>query len=469
MESNSTLINAARQKDALTYNGALTNSTSLNSIVDLFFIMGASREMPEEDIHLLLERAWGADRILTVKSIFHGGDIRGGNGERRFLRIALSWLFTKDKEIFYKIFDLVPEFNRWDSLFHIHTDEVFELVGKNMSNGLLAKWLPRKNQYNGFGRKLRSYLGLSAKQYRKAIVHYTETVEQLMCDKKWADINYSHIPSVAFNKYRKAWYRNDESRFKAFVELAKTTLEKTGETLIKANAIFPYDIYKSYNSGADKKSIDVQWASLPNYMADTNERILPICDVSGSMTGLPMDISVSLGVYISERNKSIFKDAFVTFSERPTIQYLRGTVTDRFAQLERAQWDMNTNLDAVFNLLLGKAIENNLTNDDMPTMLLIISDMEFDSCGRLTAYDNIKAKYEMAGYTIPKIVFWNVNGRKGNVPVSSKTKNVALVSGAGPSTLVAVLKGGEEFTPTSIMLNALDNDRYNVISERLSN
>jgi len=336
---------------------------------------------------------------------------------------------------------------------------------------LLAKWMPRKKQYGNFANKMRKHLKVTPKEYRKTIVGFSNTTEQLMCAKDWKNIDYSKIPSVAFNKYRKAWVRNDENRFKDFIQVAKKTLETTGEKLVKAKAIFPYDIYRSWKKGGDSDSIDVQWASLPNFMEDSNERILPVCDVSGSMDqqkGLPMEISVSLGVYISERNTSIFKDAFVTFSERPEMQYLRGTVSDRFAQLRHAHWTMNTDLDKVFDLVLNKAQANNVSESEMPTMLLIISDMQFDSRWvHLTAYDRIKANYESAGYKMPRLVFWNVRGVMETFPVSSDTRDVALVSGASPSTLKSVLSGAEDFTPRGIMIQTLNDKIYDVIEERL--
>jgi len=201
-------------------------------------------------------------------------------------------------------------------------------------------------------------------------------------------------------------------------------------------------------------------------MADSEERILPICDVSGSMTCnygggslTPMDISVSLGLYVSERNKSIFKDAFITFSESPKMQYLKGTIVQRMDQLERADWGMNTNLNKAFGLILARAVEEKLSPDEMPTCLLIISDMEFDNCANLTNYEKILENYECSGYEIPKIVFWNVHGRAGNVPVSAKQKNVGLVSGATPAVIKGVLSG-KTFTPVDIMLETLNDEAY---------
>jgi hypothetical protein len=181
--------------------------------------------------------------------------------------------------------------------------------------------------------------------------------------------------------------------------------------------------------------------------------------------GLPMDVSVSLGLYISERNRSIFKDAFITFSRRPKMQYLKGSLYERIRQLETADWDQNTDLEAVYNLLLSKAVENNLTEEDMPTKILIISDMEFDSATNRsdTAFSMIQRKYSEAGYNMPTIIFWNVNGRIGNVPANFKTKNVGLVSGFSPSILKSILQGSID-TPESLMLRTINSERYEAIT-----
>jgi hypothetical protein len=204
-----------------------------------------------------------------------------------------------------------------------------------------------------------------------------------------------------------------------------------------------------------------QWINLPDYVGEGS--FLPVCDVSGSMLGLPMEISVSLGVYLSERNKGLFKDAFITFSEDPKLQYLTGNVIERFNQLNRAEWGMSTNLQAVFDLVLNKAIENRLSQSDLPETILIISDMEFNSaCRNRTNFEVIQDKFEAAGYKMPKLAFWNVNGREGNVPVSADTKDVALISGASPAIVKNVL-AGKDFTPKGIMLETLLSERYEKI------
>lgn len=462
MKSKSTLVNVTRQEDALTDNGALTNSTSLDSVLDLFFIAGACRQVSEKKIIVQLEKSWAEDANATLRLIFWAGDIRKGAGERRFFRVALHWLEDRFRSTLLKNSKFVPEFNRWDSLFTLKSEEILYLVfdALNQKDGLCAKWMPRKKQYDNFAKKFRAKFNMTERKYRKLIVGLSQTVEQHMCSKKWSDINYEHVPSMAMNKYRDAFSKNDQARFAEF----NTDVEK-GDKEIKAGAIFPYDIYRSSIRSGDKASIINQWNALPNYLEDSTERILPVCDVSYSMEcmeGLPMAISVSLGVYLSERNTGLFKDAFITFSASPTMQYLKGDVIARFKSLNTSDWGMNTNLNKVFDLVLTKAIKNSIPESQMPTTLLIISDMEFDSCGRLTNYQSIVEKYKTAGYKIPKIVFWNVNGRPGNVPVEGDHRNVALVSGASPSIMTAILNG-KDFSPLGIMKETLNNPRYDCL------
>lgn len=456
----SKLIQALSTKNTFTNNGAITNSTSLNAVLDLFFIAGASRTMDEQSICNMLVKAYDENPVLTLKVIFWAGDIRNGQGERRFFRIALGWLELYHPGDLDELLPLVPEFNRWDSLFELFSDKVLDLVHKALSekNSLCAKWMPRKKQYGNFAKKYRNRFELTPKQYRQLIVENTKVVETQMCNQEWSDIEYSKIPSVAFSKYRKAWKRNDSERFNQFI-----TDVTSGKEKINASVIFPHDIYKSYKSGGDEASIDAQWKCLPNYLENSKERILPVCDVSGSMSGLPMEISVSLGIYFSERNESVFKNAFITFSEKPKLQYLAGTLTQRIRQLETSDWGYHTNLVAVFNLILSAAITNKLSNDDLPTMLVIISDMEFDvACTDRTNFEKIKGIFEDAGYKIPSLVFWNVNGREGNVPVNTNDKNVALVSGSSPVTIKSIL-GAKEITPMEVMMSTLNHERYDCI------
>lgn len=460
MKSNAKLVNVLRQEDVLTANGMVTNSTSLNSNVDMFFLAGASRKMSEKDIEVIFQKAIVENPLVALKTLFWARDARGGAGERRFFRICSKFLNKNYLKYVEKNAKYIPEFGRWDDVFELDEKIVLPLIkeGLDNENGLLAKWLPRKGD---FSNKVRKYLGLNPKEYRKLIVGLSNTIEQKMCAKDWEDITYPHVPSVAMNKYRKAFLRNDTNRFNEYIALVNE-----GKEEIKAGVLFPHQLYQAYNKGENKAAVEAQWKNLPDYMADSEERIIPVCDVSGSMNGLPMDVSVSLGVYISERNKSIFKDAFITFSSSPKIQYLKGSLYERLNQLHTAEWGMSTNLEAVYDLILNKAVEHKLLESDMPTKILIISDMEFNSCvsnNSDTAINMITRKYSDAGYKLPEVIFWNVNGRIGNVPATFDKKGVGLVSGFSPSILKSILQGNID-TPQSLMLRTVMSERYEPIT-----
>ena len=343
-----------------------------------------------------------------------------------------------------------------------------------------AKWMPRPNVSNRESRRianaLRKYLGLSPKQYRKLLVDNSNTVEQLMCSKEWMRIEYSKLPSKAMSDYMKAFSKNDLTRFQEYL----ASVEK-GETKINAGAVYPYDIIKNLKQGNDRGA-NVQWNALPNYMENNNERVLPLVDVSGSMETPAggnanvtcMDVSISLGLYISERNEGPFKDAFITFHESPTLEVVKGSLSERYNQMARSKWGGNTNLESAFKLILNKAIASNVPSEEMPTMMLILSDMEFDSAvgarwgtqgsWNPTAQQMIAKMYKQAGYEVPKIVYWNIQSRgDNNKPVHFDENGTALVSGFSPALLTNLL-AGKEMSPLSMMLSVIDSERYSRVT-----
>ena len=458
---------------------AVTHSTSLSHIVDLFFLAGGSRRMSDQDIITVWNRAYTEDALLALKCLFWARDVRGGAGERRFFRVIWDHLRSSvSAQIIHDLEPLIPEYGRWDDVWAglpaiDHTTALWfheVLTKKQEGYGLLAKWLPRKGKI--FSTMAR-HLEITPKELRKLLVEHSDTVEQKMCAREFEGINYAHVPSVAMNRYRKAFLRNDMSRFAGYIDDVKA-----GKQTIKAGAIFPHEIAEKciphWSRGnlydmtpQEKEAIVAQWEALPNYMEGSNERILPVCDVSGSMMGLPMSVSVGLGMYISERNEGIFKDAFLTFSGRPEMVYLKGDLFQRAHSLSTASWEYNTNIQATFDLILRRAREADLLEEDMPTKVLIISDMEFDHCGEDTNLEVIRAKYASSGYTMPQLVFWNVNGRIGNSPATFDDQGVALVSGFSPAILKNIL-AGVITTPEQFVLDALNSERYSPISAALT-
>lgn len=327
---------------------------------------------------------------------------------------------------------------------------------------LCAKW---QNRQGPNANKIRSYMKLTPKEYRKMLVANTNVVETQMCAKDWDNINFGKLPSVASARYQTAFCRNAMDKYTAY----KESLEK-GEAKINASAVYPYDVIKSVRHG-DKKVANAQWKALPNYLEGSTENVLPIVDVSGSMDcaagGNPsiscMDVAISLGLYLCERSDGIFKDTFVTFSTNPQLQSVKGSLSDRVYQMENAEWKMSTNLEAVFDLILDSAVKHNVDASEMPTMLLILSDMQFNQCVANptdNAYKMIDKKYATAGYKRPNIIFWNLKASKG-VPVTFQTNGVGLVSGFSPSIMGSVLKC-DNLNPENLMLEAVMSDRYKI-------
>lgn len=462
--SQSTLVNQTRQNDARTTNGMVTNSTSLSCCLDLFFLGGASRNNSKENIRTIFSKAYLENKELAIKILFYLRDCRGGAGERNVFIESMSYLSEVNRKEYNRLLSFVPEYGYYKDLVNL-----FDLNGGNTipemfmnaidnNKSLAAKYLNSKQK---LFKVIKNKYNIKPEVLRKRLTELKSVVETPMCKKDYNSINYSNVPSLALNKYRKAFIRNDEKRFETFN--AKVA---DGTETINSKQLFPYDLYNAFLASRDNRehqNIINQWDNLTDYMQGSTERILPVCDVSGSMQGLPMSISVSLGVYISERNQSIFKNAFITFESNPKMEYLNGsTVIDKFNQLQRASWGGSTNLEGTFELILNTAVKNKISSDEMPTKLLIISDMEFNQATRSsdTAMDMIERKYNQAGYQIPEIIFWNVNGRTGNVPAKCNMKRVGLVSGASPSILKSVLQGAVE-TPEELMLRTINVERYN--------
>lgn len=463
-----TFVNSVKnvQLETRTTNGMKTFDSSKSSLVDLFFMIGASRG---RDLSVQFNQALMENDTLALRMLMWARDVRGGAGEREVVRKILLNLEKNYPQHLERVLPHLVEFGRWDDLLIFQTqpakDRAFGLIAAAIQagNGLASKWMPRKGIQ---ARELREFMRMSPKQYRKTLVNLTKVVEQNMCAQDWSNIEYSHVPSLAAARYQKAFNKHDPEGYSKY----KEKLVK-GEAKVNANAVYPYDVIKSRRFGGDNKVIQAQWDALPNYIGD--ELVLPVCDVSGSMS-CPvggnknltcMDVSVSLGLYLADKNTGPFKDMFLTFSERPKLQVLKGNLLDKLNQLESSEWGMSTNLHGAFEAILSYAVKGKVAAEDMPKYVLVMSDMEFNhGCRNLdeSAMQMIERKYAEAGYTAPNIVFWNLNARQGNVPVKYDKKGVALVSGFSPSIMTSILKA-ESMDPVNIMLKTIDSPRYAVI------
>lgn len=499
-----TFKSAVQNREARTENGMKARATTTNSCVDFFFKVGASRG---KDITHLLISSIVEDVDTAIRIILWTRDIREGAGERELFRQACSWLDRNKPELAIAILPKIKELGRFDDYFVFKTPEVrlaaFEILKQelNAGNALAAKWCPREKSINKFlekkvgkenlkgfthqkkmellsstqrnkilvAKEFRTFLGLSEKAYRKLLSSCTKVVETDMCSNNWDNINFSHVPSVASSRYKKAFNRHTPN----YAEYVSKLI--SGDTSVKVNAssIFPYDVlngvYGKHFTKTEQDLVVAQWNALPNFVGDAN--ILPMVDVSGSMTCPAgknanltcLDVAVSLGLYLSEKNTGKFKDLFLTFSEKSEMLHLKGTVVERMQQMTRSSWGMNTNLHKAFEEILKIAVNGKVSQEEMPKMLLILSDMQFDACISFDdcAIEMMQRKYSKAGYSMPQIVFWNINSYD-NVPVSCNTNGVALVSGFSPSIVKSVLAAEpEQFTPYGIMMATLSSDRYN--------
>lgn len=475
MSFKTAVLNDLNEAPARTANGMKARKTSASAVLDFFGKAGSSRgtALVKEFTAALTD-----NQDLAVRALLWTRDIRSGAGERKQFRDLLVALESANPDLAGKLMHKVPLLGRWDDLFAyadpLNRRKALEMYADALRNGdgLAAKWAPReKSTKSAVAFELRKALGLSPKEYRKLLSATTNVVESQMCAKTWNEINFSHVPSLASARYQKAFGRNAGEAYSAYLrELQKPAEQRDPKVKINASAVYPYDVVKSVVKG-NAAVANEQWKALPNYVG--NARIMPMVDVSGSMGSLrythtstvqPIDVAVSLGLYLSEKNTSDFKDMFLTFSGSPKLEVLKGTLSQRVAQLEKAHWDMNTNLHKAFEEILRVAKKGNVAQEDMPDMLLILSDMQFDSCTRFddSAQEMIKRKYAEAGYAVPKIVFWNLRQGGNNTPVRFDDKGVCHVSGFSPAIMKSVLsvEDLEDFTPFNVMVKTLMNERY---------
>ncbi len=472
-----------------TENGATAfSSTGVSDILDLYATVGAMRSRTN-DIIYKFRNACTEDLLLAARLMFYTRDIRGGLGERDAFRVMLREMAITNPMVVCHNIDRVPFYGRWDDLFVLigtrAEKEMWNLLGSqlladmkdfsaNKSISLLAKWLPSINASSKetvtLALKCSEAFGLSNKEYRKilsALRAHLKVLETSMSKKNWDEIIYNQVPSRAMNIYRKAFYRNDGDRFAKYIEDVKS-----GKKTINAGTLYPYDItekYMSYGYRYSRKTVDdvleAQWKALPNYVEGENN-IIVMADVSGSMSGRPMATSVGLAIYFAERNKGAYHDMFMTFSGNPTFVKLKGnTLYEKIVNAQNASWDMSTNLERAFMAVLKTAIKNSVPSEEMPKAIIIISDMEINACsGRSWSfYDEMVKRFAQYGYTIPNIVFWNVNARHDTFLADGNRKGVQLVSGQSASTFKNVLSSIGK-TPYQAMVDVLNGPRYNSIT-----
>lgn len=481
-----------------TENGATTHISSQSDVLDLFATIGALRDADDEEVLKRFYKAFAEDRDLAMKILFYARDIRGGLGERKVFRTILKDLAEKYPETVEKNLTYISEYGRWDDLLCLLDGNCEKKAlsvlrhqfgedcraynfGKRDDISLLAKWLPSANTSNKetvrLARKIIKALGIPERTYRKSLSvlrRQIRIIENNLREKDYT-FDYSKQPSKAMLKYRKAFIRNDEERYSAYLDEVAA-----GKKKINTGTLYPYDIvgrcldcrYGWQNGRIDeteRKSLDVTWNALEDFTDGRNAMV--VLDGSGSMYGsygnggmAPINVAMSLAIYFAEHNKGDFHNHFITFSSRPQVVEIKGSDIYEKA-LYCASYDdcSNTDLEKTFMLLLDTAVKNHTPQSEMPETLYIISDMEFDCCRNagLTQFQNAKRMFEQAGYQLPNIVFWNVCSRNEQQPVTKNEQGVALVSGASPRIFQMVING--ETDPYEFMKSVILTERYEPI------
>lgn len=485
------------QKWTLTENGAVALNTTGTALLDLFSTIGALRSRKPVEIETMVEEAYQEDPLNTIKCIFYARDIREGLGERLTSRIALKYLANKHPEAIKLNLHLIGEYGRWDDIYcFVGTpveDDMWNMVAEqfisdlnNKAAGkpvsLLAKWLKSvdtsSEESKRLGRLTAEKLGAvnvgwGWERYRiyrellRDLRAYIKVVEKNMCSGNWSNIEYSEVPSRAAMIYRNAFKKHDGERYDEFINKVNS-----GEAKINASTLYPYDIIDKYClsewyshwSEEEDATVESLWKNLPNYVEPGTNAVV-IADTSGSMSGRPMNSALGLAIYFAQRNTGAYHGLWMTFSEHPTWQKIKGSSLYQILKnLNMKGWDMNTNLYAAFEKVLDTAISNHVKPEEMPKSIIVISDMEIDSCSsrNWTFYDEEKARFAQFGYEIPQIIFWNVDSRHDVFHADSTRKGVILCGGHS-TTIFKTLINSIGMTPVEYMMSVLGSRRYEAV------
>ena len=492
----------------LTENGAATYRSTGSECLDLFGTVGGMRNQSDDEIIKRFERAYADDADTAMKILFFARDVRGGLGERRIFRTIVRYIASTHTESLFKNIRLFPEYGRWDDLLELIgtpceaaaialiKEQISEdLVIANTDIGsdsvsLLAKWLPSVNASSRATRDMALYLadalGMTPANYRKTLSLLRAEIgilENNLRTREY-DFDYSKQPAKAMFKYRRAFIRNDSERYGAFlndVREGKATMH-TGTLMpyeiispvidyleeVKCEAGLKYKPESPYKRIAEeRKAIDTTWNSQENFAGDKNA--LVVVDGSGSMycvdNPMPAAVAMSLGIYFGERNTGAFANHFITFSRTPQLVEIKGEdIFDKVEYCMSYNEVADTNIQAVFELILDAAVRNNVPQEEMPETIYIVSDMEFNWCttgADITNFEYAKQIFAEAGYRLPQVVFWDVDSREQQLPVTKNEQGVTLVSGCTPRLFSMVLEG---CTPYEYMMAVLNSPRYLPVS-----
>lgn len=488
-----------------TENGADALVSTGSALLDFYASLGNYRGNVSATKTADFDAAFNESALNAVKVLFYGRDARNGLGERQTFKDILNHMGNVYPEIVEKNLPIIGLFGRYDDLYALvgtkaeeamwsYMKDQFETDVINMKDNkpvsLLAKWIKSPDSANentailgkltakklGYGRNKRAYYQKTLKQLRK----YIGIVEPMIYTRQFESIDYSKMPGKAMLKYKNIIMQYDNERYSSYLDKVNK-----GEAKMNTSVVTPYDIVNKYIAGQNThysynvnpkydESLETMWKQLPNYvLPEMQKNNLVVCDTSGSMYGdNAISVALSLAIYAAEHNVGQFKDMFMTFSDTPQIQQLKGnTLAQRLSNLSKAEWNGFTNIESVMDKLLDYAIQYKIPADEMPSSITIVSDMQFNeatyqynrrSTERKTYIQIFKDKFKARGYELPSVIFWNVRNKKSVFHTGLNEEGVQLASGCSATVFSTVVES-MNITPYEAMMRVISNPRYDVV------
>lgn len=454
--------------------------TTYDSNLDVFTMI--SRYNSEEKIINLFNNALLENEDLALANLLYILDIRNGKGERRIFKIIFKYLCLNHPACALRILPFISELGRYDYILEgLDTpinDNVVSLIKKQLeldleaeNPSLLAKWLPSHRTHginNEIAKKLMFELKMTEKEYRKLLAKLRSKlniVEKNLTERTYENIDFNKVPTKALLKYNNAYINNMKDKYLNYKEQVKS-----GSAKINTEGLFAYEIINKllWDNDVDDDLYNLMWQNQKDVLNGCNTNVLVMADTSGSMTtyhAIPYATAIGLAIYTAEHNNGMFKNHFITFSKEPHLCEIKGnTIKEKIKNIPFCC--ENTDIDKAFELILKTAIENNLKQEDLPSHLLIISDMEFDK-GVYSVYGTNLSGWQQAfkvvGYKLPIIIFWNVIGAVHGVPATKFDQDVIMINGFSINIL------SDLFLPENNTINNLMLNKLAIYLEMLKN
>lgn len=470
-------------------------------------------------------------KIDLVVMAFQTRDVRGGKGEKDLFYAMLDGIFVRWPELIEPVVALIPEYGSWKDLVKLLTydfidktittkvirataklvKEQFEKDKVSEKPSLLAKWLPREDSVMKLQAKyFASILFPDIPEgderfcaYRKAVSAINKklnTTEITMCGGKWASLEPGHIPGRCLLKNKKAFfYQNKKAKKDPSNEDRIACRDKfvehitSGKTVKGSDTVYPHEItnkfsrYRSSVSEDEERLLEAQWKAIREATASAGglRKVVPMCDFSGSMNGIPMEVCLALGILISEINVESFRDHIISFDSTPKWISLNHSksLKEKVQEVLSHGWGTSTDFQKACDLILNRLVECKVPVEEAPEDLLVFTDMGFDeACGVSSYYTGntynrvvkseqwqthcqmIRASFEKHGYKMPRIIIWNLRAEYKDFHAKAHEEGVVLLSGWSPAILKAIQGNGiQNQTPYQALRYLLDDERYDAV------